>query len=72
LAGIPFDPLAIQETFTHTGAAQQFIACPTAQQAIITLGLGNSPNDLEMLENVDIPIVVPGCRGSHPELADRG
>lgn len=38
----------------------------------LTLGLGNSPNDLEMLEAVDRAIVIPGEAGPHPELADRG
>ena len=39
---------------------------------IMTVGLGNSPNDLEMLENVDIPIVIASKKGVHPGLADRG
>lgn len=39
---------------------------------IVTIGLGNSPNDLDMLENVDYPIVLPGAHGPHPRLADRG
>ena len=39
---------------------------------VITIGLGNSPNDLDMLENVDHPIVLPGQNGPHPRLADRG
>ncbi|MEA5452339.1 HAD-IIB family hydrolase [Leptolyngbya sp. CCNP1308] len=38
---------------------------------ITTIGLGNSPNDLDMLENVDYPIVLPGAHGPHPQLADR-
>ncbi len=37
-----------------------------------TIGLGNSPNDLEMLEVVDQAIVIPGRSGPHPELCDRG
>ncbi|WOD40401.1 HAD-IIB family hydrolase [Nodosilinea sp. E11] len=41
-------------------------------QTIATIGLGNSPNDLDMLENVDYPIVLPGAHGAHPRLADRG
>jgi mannosyl-3-phosphoglycerate phosphatase len=40
--------------------------------AVVTIGLGNSPNDLDMLENVDHPIVLPGESGPHPRLADRG
>ena len=27
---------------------------------VVTIGLGNSPNDLDMLENVDHAIVLPG------------
>jgi mannosyl-3-phosphoglycerate phosphatase len=41
-------------------------------QPVTTIGLGNSPNDLDMLENVDHPIVLPGKDGPHPQLADRG
>ncbi len=37
-----------------------------------TVGLGNSPNDLEMLEAVDIPIVIASNKGVHPGLGDRG
>jgi mannosyl-3-phosphoglycerate phosphatase len=43
-----------------------------AAAPITTIGLGNSPNDLDMLENVDYPIVLPGLHGPHPRLADRG
>lgn len=42
------------------------------EQSIYTIGLGNSPNDLEMLETVDLPIVIPGSAGAHPALIDRG
>ena len=38
---------------------------------ITTIGLGNSPNDLEMLEAVDIPIVIASKKGVHPGLANR-
>jgi mannosyl-3-phosphoglycerate phosphatase len=41
-------------------------------QPVTTIGLGNSPNDLDMLENVDRAIVLPGAAGPHPQLADRG
>ncbi|MGF1567663.1 MAG: HAD-IIB family hydrolase [Nodosilinea sp.] len=44
----------------------------TQAQSITTIGLGNSPNDLDMLENVDNPIVLPGQNGPHPQLAERG
>ena len=35
---------------------------------ITTLGLGDSPNDLSMLESVDIAIVIPGVQGPHQDL----
>lgn len=41
-------------------------------QPLTTIGLGNSPNDRDMLDVVDIPIIVPGRSGPHPGLADRG
>ncbi|MEM1291947.1 MAG: HAD-IIB family hydrolase [Cyanobacteria bacterium P01_H01_bin.162] len=41
-------------------------------EAVVTVGLGNSPNDLDMLENVDHAIVLPGADGPHPQLSDRG
>ncbi|MEA5464715.1 HAD-IIB family hydrolase [Leptothoe sp. PORK10 BA2] len=43
-----------------------------AGETITTVGLGNSPNDLDMLENVDYSIVLPGPEGPHPHLANRG
>lgn len=43
-----------------------------ATETIVTIGLGNSPNDLDMLENVDHAIVLPGASGPHPRLAERG
>lgn len=39
---------------------------------IVTVGLGNSPNDLEMLQTVDYPIIIPGKNGPHPDLSERG
>ncbi|PSN20298.1 haloacid dehalogenase [filamentous cyanobacterium CCP5] len=39
---------------------------------LTTIGLGNSPNDLSLLESVDHPIVVPEAGGPHPQLAARG
>lgn len=38
------------------------------QTEIVTVGLGNSPNDLPMLEGVNIPIILPGPKGIHPGL----
>jgi len=43
-----------------------------AEDTITTIGLGNSPNDIDMLENVDHAIVLPGTTGPHPKLSDRG
>jgi mannosyl-3-phosphoglycerate phosphatase len=43
-----------------------------AGETVTTVGLGNSPNDLAMLENVDQPIVLPGKSGPHAKLSDRG
>lgn len=43
-----------------------------AGENITTLGLGNSPTDLEMLHSIDIPIVLPGASGPHPQLSDKG
>ncbi|MFH1763931.1 MAG: HAD-IIB family hydrolase [Gemmatimonadota bacterium] len=37
-----------------------------------TVGLGDSPNDLAMLEVVDIPILIPNPRGSPPALHRSG
>ncbi|NJL47158.1 MAG: HAD-IIB family hydrolase [Leptolyngbyaceae cyanobacterium SM2_5_2] len=41
-------------------------------EAVTTIGLGNGPSDLPLLERVDYPIVVPGQDGPHSELAGRG
>lgn len=43
-----------------------------SDEKIVTIGLGNSPNDIEMLEAVDIAIVIPSRKGVHPGLANRG
>lgn len=43
-----------------------------SDRQVTTIGLGNSPNDLEMLEAVDIPIVISSRQGVHPGLKDRG
>lgn len=41
-------------------------------EKVVMVGLGNSPNDLEMLETVDIPIVIASRQGVHPGLAKKG
>lgn len=38
----------------------------------VTIGLGNSPNDLDMLQVVDYPIIIPGTQGAHRELKSMG
>lgn len=53
-------------------ALKELVARYQAQRTLTTVGLGNSPNDLEMLEAVDIPVIVPGKQGAHPGLAGRG
>lgn len=40
-----------------------------ADGAILTVGLGDSPNDLPMLEVVDIPVVIPRPSGETLELS---
>lgn len=42
-----------------------------AHEQPITIGLGNSPNDLSLLENVQIPIIIPGLKGVHSGLKNR-
>ncbi len=41
-------------------------------EKIFTIGLGNSPNDIEMLEVVDYPIIIPGKNGIHQGLKNKG
>ena len=50
---------------------QQYLPAQSGEK-LVTVGLGNSPNDLDMLENVDYPLIVPGKNGPHPGLAGRG
>ena len=40
------------------------------QPNVAVLGLGDSPNDLPMLEAVDQTVVVPGAQGPHPVFQD--
>ena len=44
----------------------------SATEQVTTVGLGNSPNDLDMLEVVDYPIIIPGKNGPHSGLVGRG
>ncbi|MBR8828861.1 MAG: HAD-IIB family hydrolase [Gomphosphaeria aponina SAG 52.96 = DSM 107014] len=44
----------------------------TPTEKIVTIGLGNSPNDKQMLATVDYPIIIPGKGGPHPGLTGRG
>jgi len=32
------------------------------------VGCGDSPNDLELLQRVDLPVIVPSQTGAHPVL----
>lgn len=80
VAGIGFQVL-VGDRFCHLigvgagkgKAVKLLVQCYQAPQLPIkTVGLGNSPNDLAMLAVVDIPIVIPGAKGPHPELAHQG
>ncbi len=42
------------------------------EEKIVTVGLGSSSQDWEMLKSVDVPIVIPTSEGVPPSLADRG
>jgi mannosyl-3-phosphoglycerate phosphatase len=53
-----------------TDAYQMPVSGPN--QLLTTIGLGNSPNDRDLLEAVDIPIIIPGRDGPHPGLVGRG
>lgn len=55
----------------HQLAALHATTLPKGE-TLRTIGLGNSPNDLDMLENVDQAIVLPGENGPHPRLAEQG
>ena len=39
-------------------------------EGVQVLGLGDSPNDLPLLEAADVAVVVPGPEGPHPALRD--
>ena len=43
---------------------KQYLGCPDVK----VLGLGDSPNDLPLLDASDCAVVVPGANGPHPAL----
>jgi mannosyl-3-phosphoglycerate phosphatase len=47
---------------------QEHYQWPYPTEKKVTIGLGNSPNDLAMLEIVDIPVIIPGYKGIHAGL----
>ncbi|MCW6035586.1 HAD-IIB family hydrolase [Spirulina subsalsa FACHB-351] len=53
-------------------AVQALVKIYQTSDRLLTIGLGNSPNDLPMLEAVDLPIILPSVKGIHPGLAGRG
>jgi mannosyl-3-phosphoglycerate phosphatase len=55
---------------SHKGRALQELKKHLHQSDVEVLGLGDSPNDLPLLEAVDQAVVVPGPDGPHPVFAD--
>ena len=51
---------------SHKGRAVEVLKHYLQQPDVAVLGLGDSPNDLPMLEAVDQAVVVPGAQGPHP------
>ena len=51
---------------SHKGRAVEVLKQHLQQPEVAVLGLGDSPNDLPMLEAVDQAVVVPGAQGPHP------
>ena len=51
---------------SHKGRAVEQLKNHLQQGDVEVLGLGDSPNDLPMLEAVDQAVVVPGALGPHP------
>ena len=43
-----------------------------SDEEVLVIGLGNSPNDLELLQEADIGIIIPGEKGPHPALEGQG
>ena len=55
---------------SHKGRAVEVLKQHLQQANVAVLGLGDSPNDLPMLEAVDQAVVVPGPQGPHPMFHD--
>ena len=55
---------------SHKGRAVEVLKQHLQQPDVAVLGLGDSPNDLPLLEAVDQAVVVPGPQGSHPVFQD--
>ena len=55
---------------SHKGRAVEVLKQHLQQPDVAVLGLGDSPNDLPMLEAVDQAVVVPGAQGPHPLFQD--
>ena len=45
---------------------------PSQENSLVTIGLGNSSQDLSMLEKMTIPVVIPSQTEINPSLADKG
>ena len=55
---------------SHKGRAVEVLKQHLQQPDVAVLGLGDSPNDLPLLEAVDQAVVVPGPQGPHPVFQD--
>ena len=55
---------------SHKGRAVEVLKQHLQQPDVAVLGLGDSPNDLPMLETVVQAVVVPGAQGPHPVFQD--
>ena len=55
---------------SHKGRALEELKRHQGKSDALVLGLGDSPNDVPLLEAVDQAVVVPGAQGPHPVFAD--
>ena len=55
---------------SHKGRALEELKRHQGKSDALVLGLGDSPNDVPLLEAVDQAVVVPGAHGPHPVFAD--